>query len=207
VLWIAQKCTLGMHRRAKRIYDSQNSAQHLREEKNAQRKALRDAWSSFAEKYVADSACADLFGQAWFATLTTQYTLTLPSARRAAQRFADVAKRKGHTIALCWFAERYELKDGFHLHALVASTATRAELNEYWSTATRANKSHALQIANQNNIAITDAIFASDNEPHLRELMQNRSNFQPLKRGLKGGAYASKYITKGGHTTDYDIIL
>jgi hypothetical protein len=80
-------------------------------------------------------------------------------------------------------------------------------LNEYWATATRANKTHALQIANDNNIAVTDAIFANDNEPHLREVMQSRSNFQPLKRGLKGGAYASKYITKGGNITDYDIVL
>jgi hypothetical protein len=207
VLWIAQKCTLGMHRRAKRIYDSQDSAQHLRAEKNKHRKALRDTWSAFAETYIADYACADLFGQAWFATLTTQYTLTLPSARRAVQRFADVTKRKGNTIALCWFAERYECKDGYHLHALVASNATRSDLNEYWAIATKANKSHALQIANDNDVAVSDSIFANDNEPHLREVMQSRSNFQPLKRGLKGGAYASKYITKGGHTTDYDIVL
>lgn len=206
MLWIAQKCTLGTHRRAKRIYDSQNSAQHIRAEKSSQRKALHDSWSAFAESYISGYVCQDMFGQAWFATLTTQYTLTLPSARRAVQRFVDVAKRKGNKIALCWFAERYECKDGYHLHALVASTATRKELNEYWSLATRPNKTHALQIANENNVSISDAIFASDNEPHLRELMQSRSNFKPLKPGLRGGAYASKYITKGGYKTDYDIL-
>ena len=195
-----------MCRAAKRIYNPHNTAQHLREQKIKERKALHDAWALFAENYVSDCVNVSLYGHAWFATLTTQYTMTLPAARRCIQRFADVTKRKGHAIALCWFAERYELKDGFHLHALVTSTASRAELNEYWATASRANKSHALQIAKDNNIAITDAIFASDNEPNLRELTQNRSNFQPLKRGLKGGAYASKYITKAGHTTDYDII-
>jgi hypothetical protein len=168
---------------------------------------LKSTWATFAETYITNQANAELFGQCWFATLTTQYKLTLPSARRAVQRFADVTKRKGYKIAVCWFAERYELKDGYHLHALVSSTATRSELNEYWAIATRANKTHALQIANDNDIAITDAIFANDNEPHLREVMQSRSNFQPLKRGLKGGAYASKYITKGGNITDYDIVL
>jgi len=41
----------------------------------------------------------------------------------------------------------------------------------------------------------------------LREVMQSRSNFQLLKAGGKGGAYAAKYITKGGNVTDYDIVL
>jgi hypothetical protein len=196
-----------MTRRATRIYNSCPTPQQRRAEKNQQLKMLKSTWATFAETYITHQANADLFGQCWFATLTTQYKLTLPSARRAVQRFVDVTKRKGNKIAVCWFAERYELKDGYHLHALVSSTATRSELNEYWSTATRANKTHALQIANDNNIAVTDAIFANDNEPHLREVMQSRSNFQPLKRGLKGGAYASKYITKGGNITDYDIVL
>ena len=191
-----------MCRAAKRIYNPHNIAQHLREQKIKERKALRDSWALFAENYITDFVNVSLHGKAWFATLTTQYTLTLPAARRCVKRFADITKRKGHAIALCWFAERFELKDGFHLHALVASTAPRAELNEYWATASRANKSHALQIEKDNN----DAIFASDNEANLRELTQNRSNFQPLKRGLKGGAYASKYVTKTGQTTDYDII-
>lgn len=196
-----------MHRKAKRIYDSLPSAQHAVKTKFEQRKQLHDTWSTFAETFIVSQSARDLFGQSWFATLTTQYTLTLPSARRAAQRFVDVAKKRQHRIALCWFAERYEAKDGYHLHALVSSTATRQELNEFWAIASKANKTHALQIANDNNIAVTDAIFASDNEPHLREVMQSRSNFQLLKGGGKGGAYAAKYITKGGNVTDYDIVL
>jgi hypothetical protein len=195
-----------MTRRATRIYNSLEVAQQQRAEKNKQYKMLKSTWATFAETYVVNQANADLFGQSWFATLTTQYTLTLPSARRAVQRFVDVVKRKGNKIVVCWFAEKYEAKDGYHIHALVSSTATRAELNEYWAIASKANKTHALQIANDNNIAIKDAIFANDNEPHLREVMQSRSNFQPLRKGLKGGAYASKYITKGGNITDYDIV-
>lgn len=195
-----------MHRRAKRIYDSLEVAQQARAQKNSQRKVLHDAWASFAETYVSDYACQDLFGQAWFATLTTQYTLTLPGARRAVQRFVSIAKRKGKKIVVIWFGERYECKDGYHLHALVASDATRDELHEIWAIASRANRNHALQIANDNNIAIKDAVFANDNEPHLREVMQSRSNFQLLRRGMKGGHYASKYISKTGNTTDYDIL-
>jgi hypothetical protein len=196
-----------MHRKAKRRYDSLPSAQHVGRTKFEQRKQLKETWANFAETFVVSQSARELFGQSWFATFTTQYTLTLPSARRAAQRFVDVAKRKQHRIALCWFAEKYEAKDGFHLHALVSSTATRDELNELWAIASKANKQHALKIANDNNIAVTDAIFASDNEPHLREVMKSRSNFQLLKPGGKGGAYAAKYITKGGNVTDYDIVL
>lgn len=196
-----------MHRKAKRKYDSLPSAQHVGRTKFEQRKQLQETWANFAETFVVSQSSRDLFGQSWFATLTTQYTLTLPSARRAVQRFVDVAKRKQHRIAVCWFAERYEAKDGYHLHALVSSTATRNELNEIWAIASKANKTQALRIANENNIAVTDAIFANDNEPHLREVMQSRSNFQLLKAGGKGGAYAAKYITKGGNVTDYDIVL
>jgi hypothetical protein len=179
-----------MHRKAKRIYNSLDVAQLQRAEKNTQRKQLQDAWANFAEKHVRDASSKDLFGQAWFATLTTQYTLSLPGARRAMQRFKSIAWRKGKRLQGIWFCELFECKYGYHIHALIASP----------------NRNHALQIANENNIAIKDAIFANDNEPHLREVMQSRSNFQLLKPGMKGGHYASKYTSKQGTTTDYDII-
>lgn len=198
---------MGMTRCAKRIYNSPPTLLESTNKKNEQKKLLQKTWSQFAEAYVVNATAKTWFGQSWFATLTTQYTLTLPSARRAVQRFSDVAKRDGKKIVLCWFAERYELKDGYHLHALVSSDATRDELHLYWSTATRANKTHAMQIAHDNGITISDAIFASDNEPHLREVMNSRSNFVALRPGGKGGSYASKYITKGGHGIDYDIIF
>jgi hypothetical protein len=196
----------GMHRKAKRIYDSLEVAQLQRAEKNTQRRQLQDAWANFAEKHVRDASSKDLFGQAWFATLTTQYTLTLPGARRAMQRFKSIAYRKGNSLQGIWFGELFECKDGYHIHALIASDASRDELHEIWAMASRANRNHALQIANENDIAIKDAVFANDNEPHLREVMQSRSNFQLLKPGMKGGHYASKYTSKQGTTTDYDII-
>lgn len=195
-----------MHRKAKRRYATLESTQRSCRTKFEQQKKLQHTYATFVEKFIVKQSSDHLFGQSWFATLTTQYTLTLPSARRAAQRFVDVAKRKQHKIAVFWFAEKYEAKDGYHLHALVSSTATRKELNELWCVASRANRSNALQIANDNNIAVKDAIFANDNEPHLREVMQSRSNFTLLKSGGKGGAYAAKYITKGGGVTDYDIV-
>ena len=195
-----------MHRKAKRIYTSHDVRQLQSVEKNKQRLQLHEAWALFAEDYVTDHAANDLFGNAWFATLTTQYTLTLPSARRAVKRFASVLRNRSKKVNGIWFGEFYECKDGCHVHALIATDATRDELNECWRVASRATRNHAIQIAHDNDIAITDAIFASDNEPHLREVMQSRSNFTLLKSGGKAGAYASKYTSKSGNATDYDII-
>ena len=119
-----------MHRKAKRIYDSVEVAQLQRSQNNSQRQRLREAWATFTENYVTDYAAKDLFGQAWFATLTTQYTLTLPGARRAVNRFSNILRRKGKKVAGIWFGELYECKDGYHVHALLATDASRVELNE-----------------------------------------------------------------------------
>jgi hypothetical protein len=198
-----------MKRKAKRIYNSQSavlpSLQRKFEQRHEQLK-LKQAWGSYAESFIVDRACQDLFSQAWFGTLTTQYSMTLPSARRAVERFQNVVKRKMNTCSICWFAEKHETRDAYHLHLLVASNATRDELNDAWRVASRPTKDHALKIAHENNIVVTDAIFASDNEPHLRQVMQSRSHFAIYKKGAGGGGYAAKYISKQGYTTDYDIL-
>jgi len=196
------KCISRMHRKALRIYNSLDIAQQQRAKKIEQRNKLHDAWSAFAEKYVNDYAPKDGFTKAWFATLTTQYTLTLPGARRSVSRFAAILKRNEKLIHGIWFGELYECKDGFHIHALIASDASRDELNEYWSLASRANRNHSNQIEKENNTILLSNV----NNLRQREVVKNRSNFQPLKPGLKGGSYASKYTTKSGNKTDYDII-
>jgi len=191
-----------MHRKALRIYNSLDIAQQQRAKKIEQRNKLHDAWAVFAEKYVNEYASKDGSKKAWFATLTTQYTLTLPGARRAVNRFASILKRNEKLIQGIWFGELYECKDGFHIHALIASDASRDELNEYWSLASRANRNHSNQIEKENNTILLSNV----NNLRQREVVKNRSNFQPLKPGLKGGSYASKYTTKSGNNTDYDII-
>jgi len=196
------KCISRMHRKAKRIYPRLDIAQQQRAEKKEQRDKLHDAWAVFAEKYVNEYASKDGSKKAWFATLTTQYTLTLPGARRSISRFASILRRNQKSIDGIWFGELYECKDGFHIHALIASDASRDELNEFWSLASRANRNHSNQIEKENNTTILSNV----NNLRQREVVKNRSNFQSLKPGLKGGQYASKYTTKSGNKTDYDII-
>ena len=198
-----------MKRKAKRIYNSSQTvlpSLQRKFEQRHERVKLKQSWGAFAEDFILQQASADLFSQAWFGTLTTQYSMSLPSSRRAVERFQKVVKRKMNTCSICWFAEKHETSDAYHLHLLVSSNATRDELNDAWKVASKPTKDHALKIAEDNNIVVTDAIFASDNEPHLRQVMQSRSHFAIYKKGAGGGGYAAKYISKQGHTTDYDIL-
>jgi uncharacterized protein YjhX (UPF0386 family) len=55
----------------------------------------------------------------WFATFTTPYELTLKSARRLVERTVHQWQKLDPTVRVFWVAERFELKDGYHLHALV----------------------------------------------------------------------------------------
>lgn len=55
----------------------------------------------------------------WFVTWTTPYELTLPSARRLVERTAHAWRELDHSVRVFWVAERFELKDGYHLHGLV----------------------------------------------------------------------------------------
>jgi hypothetical protein len=158
---------------------------------------MRNAWSQFAESFVSTQS---EHAMCYFATLTTQYKLTLPSARRAVERFAAIVKRECYLCRLVWFAELYECKDGYHLHALVSSNACRTDLNKFWALASKANETHSKQIASDNEANVCHGVRA-------RKVAENRSSFSKLKPGGKGGRYASKYVAKGGSGVDYDIIL
>lgn len=157
--------------------------------------SIRNAWAEFAESYVKpnDYECA------YFATLTTQYTLTLPSARRAIARFSSICKRECGTMRGVWFAELYEAKDGYHLHALIASSLQRDMLNQCWAVASKANKSHEVAIHHANCQALANGTKSI-------KLASNRSAFVKLRKGGRAGMYASKYLAKGGTQIDYDII-
>jgi len=70
---------------------------------------------------VVSSHYADFLDQfAWshFCTFTTRYELTLQSARRLMGNFHGNVKKAGRT-PFFWVAEKFEVKDGFHTHALL----------------------------------------------------------------------------------------
>lgn len=141
-----------------------------------QAERIHQGWAQYAELYVLVNA-AQLGCVPFYATFTTGYELTLPSCRRALDRYAAIVRRNGHHFHAVWFAERYKEKAGYHAHALVASTATREELKVFWKVATK-----------------DPSKFGA------------RSDIRKYYTGKGANTYAAKYITKQGYNTDYDIL-
>jgi hypothetical protein len=119
-----------------------------------------------------------LTNQNWshWATLTTGYELTLNSARRAAHRFHDVLDRSAPT-KIFWAAEPYDLKDGFHLHALldVPKHLEFKNIVDIWQKVSKGGKGK-----------------------------WNRIDLQTYDSNKGAGYYLSKYITK--RLSDYDLL-
>jgi len=66
-----------------------------------------------------------LQSQDWdfFCTFTTGYELTMKSSRRLMDRFKAISERETSAhLTIFWVCEKYEMKDGFHMHALMKVT-------------------------------------------------------------------------------------
>jgi hypothetical protein len=117
---------------------------------------------------------------AYFCTFTTQHTLTMNSARTA----MDVYSRKLRTLMtdsealfFFWVAERFQVKDGYHTHALLSipdtfkSGAGFMSLRKTWHTACGSNRA--------------------------------RVEFSPMRNEIDGVRYCTKYVSKAN--ADWDI--
>lgn len=65
----------------------------------------------------------------FFATCTTRYPITLKSTRRLADKLAKVSKAHN----MFWAAEPFQVRDGFHFHALIKTDVEQQKLWKYWS--------------------------------------------------------------------------
>ena len=74
-----------------------------------------------------------LKAQEWsyFATFTTSFPLTLKSARRLILKLADKTCPTQGDL-LFWVAERFEVREGYHMHALVKSRIGATEIWSWW---------------------------------------------------------------------------
>jgi len=136
----------------------------------------------------ANSMADWLQSQPWqhFFTMTSKYELTLKSARRLVERFDNRAKKmvyRGGDSRTFWVAEKYELKDGFHLHGLLNydTNIFPAEngyevLTETYQIVSGARKSGG----------------------------HNRVQFSKYNKERSAGMYCAKYLLKG--CSDYDIM-
>lgn len=118
-----------------------------------------------------------------WATFTTQYELSLKSARRAMERLHskmsthDLAPKKS-TETILWVAEAFELKDGMHTHAILSSALKYEHIRQCWDSVTKARE-------------YSDFGF--------------RVHLQRYNKKLGAGHYCSKYLFK--KHSDWDIIL
>lgn len=123
-------------------------------------------------------------------TGSTRYELTLKSSRRLAERWFNAIKKDGWL--LFWVAEKFECKDGFHIHGLLSvpkeDPYTFNQLIDHWQLAT-GNKA----------LSIKDG--------HKIEWDKEKWNALNLKRYDKkrgAGGYCAKYVFKCN--ADYDLL-
>tara|TARA_B100001057_G_C22653513_1_gene873037 strand:- start:189 stop:671 length:483 start_codon:yes stop_codon:yes gene_type:complete len=129
----------------------------------------------------------------FFSTLTTRYELTQKSARRAAERFHSYLKEISDNQCKMFFvSEKFELKDGFHLHALI-------NLPEKFHEFIHFNKiiSSWQLAAGTFHQKMDENGFYQDQKPSRIDLQK-----YDKKKGAKG--YCAKYIFK--KSCDYDIL-
>jgi len=127
-----------------------------------------------AKKCLADW----LNKQEWnlWTTLSTGYELTLPSARRSMIRFHDKVSQT-NSCKVFWASEKFDVKDGFHLHTLwkfdneIHDKETYGQFVKDWRI-----------ICNTNSANVYSKTYKSEMGAH---------------------RYISKYITK--QITDYDF--
>jgi hypothetical protein len=137
-------------------------------------------------------------GMDWtfFATLTTHYPMTLKSARRLAERtHTSWSKMTAGDCRMLWVAERNELRDGHHLHALVAvPDAFRAP-----------HLHHALCEAYQ-AMAGTGTVERIDKATGKAKYTQwSRIDLQRYDKRRNASGYLTKYMTKANELLDWDL--
>jgi hypothetical protein len=127
----------------------------------------------------------------FFMTGSTGYELTLKSARRLADRYSNNLPTGS---LFFWVAERFECKDGYHIHGLVQLPESNLKydnrskwlMGQYWQLAT-GNK-----------------CIQNDNDG-IRWEIWNQIDNSPYMKGLGAHGYCAKYINK--KKADYDMLV
>jgi len=114
----------------------------------------------------------------YFGTFTTGYEMTIRTARRSMEGLFRELLKAGKTN-MFWVAESFELKDGYHTHALLSVP----EVLQY-----------------KNIIDIWQKVSGGSSRG-----VWNRIDLQKYNKARGAGYYVSKYVTK--RLTDYDFLI
>jgi hypothetical protein len=137
-----------------------------------------------------------------FVTLTTPYELTLKSSRRLAERFHAKLKEHNFDPILFWVAERYENKDGYHIHALLKLNR-QLEHHEYVFI------TEIYQVVS-GTLTLRDLLNAPKDENGRTTYKKwSRIDLQRYSKGKNGTAYVTKYVLKENNRqhAEYDILI
>ena len=137
-----------------------------------------------------------LQGQEWqmFVTLTTPWELTIASGMRSVERFFDRARKNvfnGAEARMFYVMERYELKDGYHLHGLLNYDITSVMgvpnlpqvLSHTWNVVSGA---YGRQMR----------LYDDYNGRIIKPRRHFRSSFTRYDAKRSAGKYCSKYLLK-----------
>lgn len=153
------------------------------------------------------------FDWSHWATLTTSYELTLKSARRIATGLYKELSRAGDT-KIFWAAEPFDLKEGYHLHALIKIPDVLTYKNIIQTYQHVSGNKTMYQTPSE--LKNCEKFYSSNNESIKSYHLLNGEVVSTQKRGWnriqlenydpsKGAShYIGKYITK--QLSDYDIL-
>jgi len=114
----------------------------------------------------------------YWATPTTGYAMSLPSARRSMHRLHD-ALDSFSPCEIFWVAEPFDCKEGFHTHALIKSDLNYEGVINTWQR-------------------------VSGNTKFQKGTKWNRIQLDEYDAELGASGYVGKYITK--KLSDYDYL-
>jgi len=137
----------------------------------------------------------------YFVTLTTHYELTLKSARRLAERWHEKMRKHDFEPILFWVAERFETKDGYHIHGLL-------KLNRKLKKHEFVFITELYQIVS-GACSVNDLTSTINNKEKRKKLSWNRIDLSRYLESKNGGAYCTKYVLQEQQNklAEYDIII
>ncbi len=134
----------------------------------------------------------------FFMTGTTPYTLTDKSARRLAERYYQ--KVQPHCSEMFFVTEKFELRDGMHIHALMncEDEAPFGMYTDMWQVAT-GNRWNGLDPVTKK----VDWVGFGKNEQG-KDIKTARIDLQRFQMSLGAEGYCAKYILK--QHADFDLL-
>jgi hypothetical protein len=148
-------------------------------------------------------------------TLSTGYELTLPGTRRAMIRFHDKVS-KTNPCQVFWAAEKFDVKDGFHLHTLwkfqneIHNRETYCQFVNDWRTICKTNsanvysKTYKMEMGAHKYISkyitkqITDYDYFDTNSMNKETINNNTQKFNEIGRNISAKRKIEKLCKKYG---------